>query len=164
MISRSGPSTRIRKSIIALALTALSLAACAAPSPEVMTPPLASPSTPVERVGLPRFAQTGLASWYERTRKMVHTANGETLGADKMTAAHRTLPMDTIVRVTNLNNGASVQVRINDRGPFIAGRIIDLTHDAAKQLGMKDDGVAPVRLEVYDQDQVAKGDKRTAAK
>ncbi len=166
MNSRSGSATRCQRSLIALALTALTLAACAAPSPDVsMTPPLASPSTPVERVGLPRFAQTGLASWYERTRKMVRTANGEKLGADKMTAAHRTLPMDTIVRVTNLNNGASVQVRINDRGPFVPGRIIDLTHDAATALGMKDDGVAPVRLEVYDQDQVAKEDiRRTAAK
>jgi rare lipoprotein A (peptidoglycan hydrolase) len=165
MKSQSGSNASLRKSIIALALTALALAACAAPSPEESAPPVASPSTPVERQGLPRFAQTGLASWYERTKKMVRTANGEKLGADKMTAAHRTLPMDTIVRVTNLNNGRSVQVRINDRGPFIASRIIDLTHDAALQLGMKDDGVAPVRIEVYDQDQVAKDDaRRTAAK
>ena len=96
---------------------------------------------------------------------MVRTANGEKLGADKLTAAHRTLPMDTMVRVTNLNNGVSIEVRINDRGPFIAGRIIDLSHDAALRLGMKDDGVAPVRLEVFDADQIAKDDtKRTAAK
>jgi rare lipoprotein A (peptidoglycan hydrolase) len=164
MESLRGPSLkRIRESIAALGLTALCLSACVSPSPDVQPSPLASPVTPVEEEKLPRFAQTGLASWYMRTAKMTRTANGEKLGADKMTAAHRSLPMDTIVRVTNLQNGRSIHVRINDRGPFVGGRVIDLSRDAAARLGMKDDGVAPVRLEVYDADQGAKDEKRTAS-
>ena len=67
---------------------------------------------------------------------------------NKMTAAHRTLPFNTIVRVTNLDNGRSVQVRINDRGPYRRDRILDLSAAAAHNLGMTDDGVAQVRIEV----------------
>jgi rare lipoprotein A len=130
-----------------------------------LSTPLASPLLPVEKERLPRFAQTGLASWYmRRTAKLTRTANGEQLGANKLTAAHRSLPMDTIVRVTNLKNGLSVEVRINDRGPFVGGRVIDLSHDAATLIGMKDTGVVPVRLEVFDADQGGKAANRTAAK
>ena len=68
----------------------------------------------------------------------------------KLTAAHRTLPFDTKVRVTNLRNGRTVKVRINDRGPFVGGRIIDLSRKAAKKLKMIEDGVAPVGLEILD--------------
>ena len=155
---------RIKASFGALALAAFCLSACASPSPDEGSAPLASPVMPVEKEKLPRFAQSGLASWYTRTAKMTRTANGEQMGADKLTAAHRTLPMDTIVRVTNLKNGKSIQVRINDRGPFVGGRVIDLSHDAATLLGMKDNGVVPVRLEVYDSDQGPKATNRTAAK
>jgi rare lipoprotein A len=70
-----------------------------------------------------------------------------------MTAAHRTLDFDTVVRVTNLENGRTVKVRINDRGPYIRGRIIDLSSKAASTLDMKEDGEARVRLEIYAEDQ-----------
>jgi rare lipoprotein A len=72
---------------------------------------------------------------------------------DDLTAAHRSLPLATIARVTNLNNGLWILVRINDRGPYVAGRVIDLSRGAATVLDMKNDGVAPVRVEVFDADQ-----------
>jgi rare lipoprotein A len=87
----------------------------------------------------------GMASWYGESQT---TASGERFDKRKMTAAHRTLPLGTLVRVTNTRNGKSVVVRINDRGPYGHGRIIDLSEAAAKQLDMIDAGVAPVTLEV----------------
>ena len=87
----------------------------------------------------------GMASWYGEPQM---TASGERFDKHAMTAAHRSLPFNTRVRVTNTKNGRSVVVRINDRGPHSAGRIIDLSEAAAKQLDMIDAGVAPVTLEV----------------
>lgn len=144
---------RLRGPFGALAGAALCLAACAGPSPDEMPHPLASPASPVIQEQLPRFTQTGLASWYGTTAKAKRTANGEKFSRTDFTAAHRTLPMDTMVRVTNLTNGLSVLVRINDRGPFIEGRVIDVSPVAATILGMKDAGVARVRLEVNEADQ-----------
>jgi rare lipoprotein A len=92
--------------------------------------------------------QEGQASWYGREQHGHLTANGERFDMNALTAAHRTLPMGTRVRVTNLRNGRSVVVRINDRGPYSRGRIIDVSYAAARQLGIIDAGVAPVRLEV----------------
>ncbi len=89
--------------------------------------------------------QRGIASWYGEAQM---TASGERFDPRGMTAAHRTLPLGTRVRVTNTRNGRSVIVRINDRGPYGKGRIIDLSEAAAKQLDMIDAGVAPVTLEV----------------
>ena len=88
--------------------------------------------------------QQGLASWYGRGRG---TASGEPFDKRAMTAAHPWFPMNTRVRVTNQRNGRSVILRINDRGPFGAGRIIDVTEAAAEQLGMKEAGVVPVKVE-----------------
>jgi rare lipoprotein A len=93
---------------------------------------------------------TGQASWYGPGFYGNRTANGETFRPGTLTAAHRTLPFGTLVRVTNLWNGRSAVVRINDRGPFHGGRIIDLAHGAAQQLGVTASGVAQVRLEVLD--------------
>lgn len=90
----------------------------------------------------------GMASWYGPGFHGRRTANGERFNQYGMTAAHRTLPIGTQVRVTNLNNGRSVVVRINDRGPFSGGRIIDLSKGAARLIGVIQSGVAPVRLEV----------------
>ena len=90
-------------------------------------------------------ALRGMASWYGEGQM---TASGERFDKHKMTAAHRTLPMGTLVRVTNTRNGKSVVVRINDRGPYGHGRIIDLSEAAAKKLDMINAGVAPVTLEV----------------
>jgi rare lipoprotein A (peptidoglycan hydrolase) len=91
----------------------------------------------------------GIASWYGPGFHGRQTANGERFNQNDMTAAHRSLPFGTKVRVTNSNNGRSVVVRINDRGPFIGGRVIDLSAAAAQYIGM--DGIAPVNIEILGQ-------------
>jgi rare lipoprotein A len=93
-------------------------------------------------------AATGQASWYGPGFYGNRTASGEVLRPGTYTAAHRSLPFGTRVRVTNLNSGRSAVVRINDRGPFTGGRIIDLAHGAASDLGVTSSGLATVRLEV----------------
>jgi rare lipoprotein A len=93
-------------------------------------------------------AQRGMASWYGPGFHGRRSASGERFNQNALTAAHRTLPFGTQVRVTNLNSGTSVVVRINDRGPFIHGRVIDLSRAAAGAIGMLGSGVAPVQLEV----------------
>ena len=90
----------------------------------------------------------GVASWYGPDFHGKLTSNGEVYDMHAMTAAHKTLPISTVVRVTNLENGLSAIVRINDRGPFVDTRIIDLSNQAAKQIKMIAKGTAPVRLEV----------------
>ena len=92
--------------------------------------------------------QEGMASWYGGSLHGGPTASGERFDKNAMTAAHRTLPMNTRVRVTSKRNGRTVVVRINDRGPYGKGRIIDLSEAAAKRLDMIDAGVVPVRIEV----------------
>jgi len=92
--------------------------------------------------------QKGLASWYGPDFHGKFTSNQEIYNMHALTAAHKTLPFGAYVRVTNLNNGKSVVVRINDRGPFVKGRIIDLSYAAAKKLGMDITGVAPVKVKV----------------
>lgn len=96
-------------------------------------------------------AQTGLASWYGHPYHGRATASGETYDMNAMTAAHRTLPFGTWVRVNNLENELFTTVRVNDRGPFIEGRIIDLSRAAAEAIGMIGTGTALVRLEVVQQ-------------
>jgi peptidoglycan lytic transglycosylase len=93
------------------------------------------------------FVQQGLASWYGRKFHGRKTSNGETYNMYAMTAAHKTLPLGTSVRVHNLANGRKTVVRINDRGPFIQGRIIDLSYSAAEKLGVVGPGTAPVKIE-----------------
>ena len=90
----------------------------------------------------------GTASWYGPGFYGNRTASGEVLRPGTLTAAHRSLPFGTRVRVTNLHNGRSTVVRINDRGPFHGSRVIDLAHGAASELGVTASGLAPVRLEV----------------
>jgi rare lipoprotein A len=98
--------------------------------------------------GLAAFeVQEGLASWYGGKFQGRRTASGELFDTLQFTAAHRTLPFGTVVLVTNLRNGRSVTVRINDRGPFIQGRIIDLSMAAATAIGLTGEGVTPVRIE-----------------
>ncbi len=91
-------------------------------------------------------AQTGVASWYGHPFDGRLTANGEIYDMEKMTAAHRTLPFGTVLRVERLDNGKTTEVRINDRGPFVKDRIIDLSHAAAQAISMP--GIANVRLQV----------------
>lgn len=91
---------------------------------------------------------SGIASWYGKEPLDKYTANGEVYDMYADTGAHKTLPMNTIVRVTNINNNKSVVARINDRGPFVEGRIIDLSYAAAKSIELDKTGTAPVKLTV----------------
>src|SRR6185503_14091206 len=93
-------------------------------------------------------SQVGLASWYGEPHHGQPTASGEIFDMTQLTAAHRTLPLGTQLRVVNLENGRAVRVRVNDRGPYIDGRILDLSREAARVLDMEQRGVATVRLEV----------------
>jgi rare lipoprotein A len=93
-------------------------------------------------------AVSGAASWYGGQFHGRTTANGERYNMNDLTAAHRSLPFGTKVRVTNVKNGKSVVVRINDRGPYVGKRVIDLSRGAAQKVSMIGSGVAPVRLEV----------------
>jgi rare lipoprotein A len=92
------------------------------------------------------FTQEGIASWYGKKFHGRPTSNGEIYDMYAMTAAHKTLPLGVEVRVTNRRNGKSTVVRVNDRGPFVTGRIIDLSYSAAKQLDVVEQGTAPVEI------------------
>ena len=121
------------------------LAACA---PEAPPPPPAPPA--------PSFSQVGVASYYATKFENRKTADGERFKSNGFTAAHRTLPLGTIVRVTNLENQRSVVVRVNDRGPFIRRRIIDLSPAAVRALGIRDQGLLRVRIEVLSAEAAAR--------
>jgi len=94
------------------------------------------------------YVEEGVASWYGIPFDGHRTSNGEIYDMHQFTAAHRTLPFGAVVRVTNLRNGRQTEVRINDRGPFVANRVIDLSLSAAQAIGMVGTGTAPVRLEM----------------
>ena len=98
------------------------------------------------------YEETGVASWYGEEFEQQYTANGEIFDLNRMTAAHRTLPMPSIVQITNIDNGRSVQLRVNDRGPFARGRIIDVSRRAAQLLGFETNGTALVRLTIMPAD------------
>ena len=99
------------------------------------------------------FAQVGLASWYGRENEGRRTASGQYFNPRDLTAAHRSLPLGTVVRVTNLSTGKIVKVRVNDRGPYVGRRILDLSAAAGQTLDIRRDGVALVRVEVFPSDQ-----------
>ncbi len=156
------------RGLTAVALASASLAACATspgPSPSIhassVTPrPSAHadggvPGTmrPYQVNGIwyaphddPNYEAVGLASWYGAQFHNRRTADGELFDMDAPSGAHKTLPLPCIVEVTNLENGRRLEVRINDRGPFVGGRVIDLSREAAKQLGFYDKGTAKVRV------------------
>lgn len=94
----------------------------------------------------PGYDETGVASWYGQQFHNRSTADGETFDMDALSAAHKTLPLPSMVEVTNLDNGKKLVVRVNDRGPFVDGRIIDLSRGAAEKLGFADQGVTRVRV------------------
>jgi rare lipoprotein A len=103
----------------------------------------------------PFYDETGIASWYGEDFHGKQTANGELYNMQALTAAHRTLPLPTIVRVTNLENGRSIRLRVNDRGPYARGRIIDVSKRAADLLGFKQNGTARVRVQYEGRGKVA---------
>jgi rare lipoprotein A len=131
---------RARLAFVSGAATLL-LAGCSVPQLSTWHPPNAKPE---------RYVETGTASWYGPGFHGNRTSSGEVFTSADMTAAHQTLPIGTRVEVTNLENGRSVEVRINDRGPFAKGRIIDLSHAAADALGLVGPGTAQVRIESVD--------------
>jgi len=92
----------------------------------------------------------GIASYYSMKHENKRTASGEKYKSSNLTAAHKTLPFGTLVKVTNLKNNKSVIVKINDRGPFVKGRILDLSYSAAKEIDMLVSGMAKVKVEVID--------------
>lgn len=106
----------------------------------------------------PGWTETGIASWYGNPYHGRKTSSGEVFDMNQMTAAHRTLPLGAIVKVTNLDNRRTVAVRINDRGPFVEGRIIDLSRAAAREIGLLGPGIAKVRIELtgYSNPELAK--------
>lgn len=128
-----------------------------------MPPPAIAPATetavtpPIEVPAKTPTVHVGDASWYGPGFSGKTTASGEVFDETKMTAAHKTLPLGTKAKVTNLKDGKSVQVEINDRGPYAQGRIIDLSQAAAKALGIIDRGVVKVRVESLE-NPVARGD------
>jgi rare lipoprotein A len=154
--------------LILIGVAGLSLAACASPRYATLDGPRgAAPSTRVDRdaepvrgtmkpykVGnrwyypkeQPRYDETGLASWYGGQHHGRSTADGEVFDQHAVSAAHKTLPLPSIVEVTNLENGKTLRVRVNDRGPFVDGRIIDLSKEAAQRLGFLAKGVTRVRV------------------
>ena len=102
-----------------------------------------------------RAYQIGTASWYGEQFQGKPTASGEPFDMQDFTAAHPTLPLGSFVRVTNLRNGKAVVLRINDRGPFVDDRIIDVSYNAARALGFKDRGLQTVRLDLYQPNRAA---------
>ncbi len=127
------------------------------PPPQIVVTPDTNPAEPIPPappVPLPShpkpeaWTQTGIASWYVADPKGQKTASGEPYNGMALTAAHRTLPLQSVVRVTNLKTNSQVLVRINDRGPYIDGRIIDLSLAAARALKITLSGLATVKLEV----------------
>jgi peptidoglycan lytic transglycosylase len=143
-----------------LALACLALASCAEQGGKA---PIQQ-AAPTYKVGKPyqidgvwyypavdyNYAETGIASWYGPDFHGLATANGETYDMNALTAAHRTLPMPSMVRVTNLENGRQIALRVNDRGPFANNRILDVSRRAAQLLGFEQQGTARVRVEIMD--------------
>lgn len=103
--------------------------------------------TAVASNSVSKFKQTGLASWYGRKFHGRKTASGETFNMNALTAAHRSLPFNCYVKVTNKSNGQSVVVKVNDRGPFHGNRVLDLSYGAAKQIGLTQNGTGNVTIE-----------------
>ncbi|WP_279386493.1 septal ring lytic transglycosylase RlpA family protein [Phenylobacterium hankyongense] len=151
--------TRFSRLAVVLAAGA-SLAACATVEPRYATQPAPAPRAQGQKIGKPyqvggvwytpkaqpNYDEVGLASWYGPQHQGKPTANGERFDLNRVTAAHKTLPLPSVVEVTNLDNGKRIHVRVNDRGPFVSGRIIDLSQEAARELGFEGRGLAHVRV------------------
>ncbi len=143
-----GSIPRLATALMALALVS---AACSSARREsTATPPAPDTTVTPDPADTPRAVLVGIASWYGEAHHGRKTASGERFNMHALTAAHRTLPLGTRVRVTNLANGRVVEVRINDRGPSIPNRIIDLSYGAARALEAVGAGVFRVRIAVLE--------------
>ncbi len=131
----------------AIRLGAIALLAPAACRKKSKTPPVPPLPAGARARPIPQWRETGIASWYGIPYHGRRAANGEIYDMNQLTAAHRTLPFGSMVRVTSLTNGKAVTVRITDRGPFVDGRIIDLSREAARRIDMLGPGIMQVRLE-----------------
>ena len=140
-----GPAGGLRYKALALSLAVVLFSGCAHKTRARRTAPPPAAPAPAPKIG---DTETGLASWYGHPYHGRAAANGEIYDMETMVAAHRTLPFNTWVRVLNVANSKTVDVRIIDRGPFVDGRVIDLSHAAARAIELLGPGVGPVRLEV----------------
>ena len=123
------------------------IAGCSLKEEPVPPPPVPQAQEETAPAGKPETTQVGTASWYGPGFHGHETASGEVFDQHALTAAHRTLPLGTEAKVTNLATGQSVQVTINDRGPYVQGRQLDLSQAAATQIGLTQKGVAKVKIE-----------------
>lgn len=158
------------KILVLIALSVVTLSSCATNKLDLYSQSAAiSGKTGTYKVGNPykvlgkwyypkedySYVETGTASWYGEDFHAKYTANGEIYDMNTLTAAHRTLPLPSIVRVTNLENGRSLVLRVNDRGPFAKNRIIDISKRGAQLLGFQAQGTAKVKVEVMEQESKA---------
>jgi rare lipoprotein A len=145
-----GASDRMLRSFVALGLSLLALAGCSSSAPQGVYK-LGQPYQIQGRWYYPEFDpeydRVGVASWYGEPFHGRATANGERFDRGIVTAAHPTLPLPSLARVVNLTNNRELVVRVNDRGPFVGDRLIDLSQEAARQLGFERDGLAQVRVQ-----------------
>jgi rare lipoprotein A len=132
---------RARLLMVTMAPALALLAGCS--TAVVTAPPAPAPGPPAEG-----YEEVGTASWYGTQHHGKRTASGELFDMNQLTAAHRSLPFGTRLRVVNRDNNQSTEVRINDRGPFVKGRILDVSYAAARQLGALGSGTFPVRLRI----------------
>lgn len=156
-MSLSSPKYMLSKTVFTLAASALLASpALATPSQVKILGPIFESDAPALKWEAPDFNRiqsirpqiASTASWYGPGFHGRRTANGEAFDQDAMTAAHPYLPFGTRVKVTNVRNGRSVVLRVNDRGPYVGGRVIDVSRRAASELGMLSSGTAPVSLKV----------------
>jgi len=156
-------------SLHVIVAVSLFLAGCASSAPEVASKPRGK-----FRVGQPNYTtksyqingvwyypkvdygydQTGIASWYGEQFNLRPTADGEIFDMNQLSAAHKTLPLPSVVEVTNLQNGRELRLRVNDRGPFVDDRLIDVSRRAAQLLGFERSGTAPVRVKVLKEESI----------
>ena len=158
-ISLGGRKIRFLTAILILFICYASWAHCAYKQPATQAPYVINNRKYFPIPSADGFQETGIASWYGPTFHGRHTSNGEVYNMYDMTAAHKLLPMNTMLLVRNLENGRETVVRVNDRGPFIRGRVIDLSYTAARRLGVISKGTARVELTALAEGRIRPGSR-----